>query len=158
MKTSKVLGSTHHHIKNGADYKQKIEPLKFPRSYQLASIDIVFMFINMLRELMLDIVKIRWNVIRKNTYLTLSLFLEGIIILFDHVNFSFNGTKCKKTQGTPMSSPVSPALYELVIEHIDRIVMENWKNSSINVLFDARYADDSLLVAYIRRIHQDTSL
>lgn len=50
---SNVLGSTCHHIKIGADFKQKVSCLKLPRSHHLASIDIVFMFTNMPRELIL---------------------------------------------------------------------------------------------------------
>lgn len=49
-----------------------------------------------------------------------------------------------------MGSPVSPALCELVMEHVDRIVMENCKKSGINVLFYARYVDDGFLVANAR--------
>lgn len=94
--------------------------------------------------------EVRWNEIRKYTDLTLSFFLEGVSILFDNVYFSFDGTKYKQTQGTPMGSPVSPSLCELVMEYVDRTVVENCKKAGIQILFYARYVDDGFLVANSR--------
>lgn len=144
---SSVLGKGPTHIKNGMDFRDKIKNLKLPRNYRLASVDVVSMFTNMPRELIIDVIKERWRDISPHTSLPLERFIEGMNLIFDNCFHSFNGQVYRQIDGTPMGLPLSPAICELVMEFIDRYILERCRHLQINVLYYGRYVDDGFLVA-----------
>ena len=78
----------------------------------------------------------------QNTKLPLDEFLAAIQFVFDSTYFIFNGVIYKQTFGSPMGSPLSPAIADLVLVDLEIIALERLP---IIVPIYYRYIDDVLM-------------
>lgn len=143
------VGRTSTYIKNSEDFKEKISNIVLPSNYILISLDVVSLFTNVDSKLVLRLVREHWKEIKKlnGIKLTQIQFLDALKLVLENCEFTFNDLSFKQTFGSPMGSPVSPSIANLVMEYIETTVLQN---SRIHTPFFYRYVDD-----IITAVHKD---
>ncbi|KAL6421570.1 hypothetical protein ACFW04_014304 [Cataglyphis niger] len=82
----------------------------------MISLDVTALFTNIPKELVT--IEKRWNDIALNTKFNLSQFLYAVKIILDST-FSFNGKFYEQIFGSPMGSPLSPILADIVMDDLE---------------------------------------
>lgn len=78
--------------------------------------------------------------------------MEGLMLLLDNCYFSYENTFYKQIFGSPMGSPISPVLANMVMELLETEVL---KKLNFVPVFYTRYVDDIILCIPTNRI-EDT--
>lgn len=140
------VGKTSRHIENSIDFKNKIKDLNIPRNYKLFSLDVISLFTNIPINLVICVIEKRWQEIKKYTTIPKNIFIEGIKIVTNNCYFSYDNTTYHQIFGTPMGSPISPVLAELILEDLEETVLSQISNNNIQILFYCRYVDDCFII------------
>jgi len=67
----------------------------------------------------------RWTHISSGCNIPKNEFIIALHLIFDSTFFSFNNKLYKQKFGTPMSSPLSPIIADLVLQDLERRALEN---------------------------------
>jgi len=113
-------------VENSFELVNKLNDVRLEEDHKLISLDVVSLFTNIPIDLALDGVSRRWNFIRGHTNLPESEFLYGVRFVLDSSFFVFNNTFYRQSFGTPMGSPLSPIIAD--------IVMQDLENRALNTL------------------------
>lgn len=135
-----VTGKTRRSIKNSTQFKEKMDNVRLPDGYVLVSLDVISLFTKIPKELVYLALDKNWFKIKKHTTLPKNEFIRGIKMIMENCTFSFNGTIYEQIFGSPMGSPVSPVLADLVMEMLEDEVL---KKLNFRLPFYSRYVDDS---------------
>ncbi|XP_057338454.1 uncharacterized protein LOC130676318 [Microplitis mediator] len=124
-------------IKNSFEFVELIKPIVLPADYVLISLDVVSLFTNIPKALVLQIIDEEWNNWSRLMRLKdKELLLKLVNFCFDSSYFSFNGQLYQQCDGTSMGNPASPDLADIVMNYIFRSVINHsscqWEES-INV-------------------------
>jgi len=92
----------------------------------------------------------RWEYIERFTKITKNEFLAAINFVLSSTYFTFNNKIYKQTFGTPMGSPLSPIVADLVMQDLEENIL-NSLNSRPPLYY--RYVDDIILSAPENEIH-----
>ena len=131
-----------HKLKNSFDAKSKLKNVIIPNSYKLISFDVKSLFTCIPQNFALECVKEFLNFnndIYDRTRLCSSEILKLVEICLDATLFSYNRKFFKQIKGTPMGSPVSVVLAEIVMQAIEHSIIPDINNA---ILFWYRYVDD----------------
>jgi len=109
----------------------------------LLSLDVKSLFTNIPLELVMEAINSRWSYIKKVTKITKDEFIAAVQFIFDSTFFSFDNVIYRQIFGTPMRSPLSPMLADIVMQDLELKAMENL-NFVIPVYY--RYVDNILLI------------
>ncbi|KAL6417345.1 hypothetical protein ACFW04_012819 [Cataglyphis niger] len=117
----------------------------------IISFDVIALFTNIPKELVLRAIEKRWNDIAPNTKFNLSQFLYAVEVILDSTSFSFNGKFYEQIFGSPMLMGVS------VITYFSRYWMDDLETHCLSSLgFTVsvyyRYIDD--IFRYFRFMYQ----
>lgn len=97
--------------------------MTLPEGFVLVSLDVVSLFTNIPYGLLLEILKDKWLVIRQHTTLKQNNLFGLLWMVCENCFFSFNGNFYQYIFGTPMGSPISPILAQIVMDWaLDRIL------------------------------------
>jgi len=102
------------------------------------------MFTNIPMELAISSIERRWELIRNNTNIPLDEFLKAIRLILGSTFFRFNGQVYKQTFGSPMGSPLSPLIADIVMQDLKYDVL---RQLPVELPIYYRYVDDILLLA-----------
>jgi hypothetical protein len=102
-------------VRDSYDLVKKLKKVKLQNNFQLASFDVVSLFSNVPMDLVTKSIKKKWNKIQCNTIIPLNEFLIGVNTVLNSMFFKFNHTVYKQIFGTPMGSPLSPIITEIVL-------------------------------------------
>jgi len=91
-----------------------------------------------------DSITRRWLYISDNTAIPLNEFLTAINMIVDSTYFTFNKNYYKQIFGTPVGSPLSPILADIVLEDVEEAALDRLP---VDLPFYFRYIDDILLAA-----------
>ncbi|XP_072759915.1 uncharacterized protein [Anoplolepis gracilipes] len=135
----KCFPVSHSFIKNSFELVDKIKNVNLDNGYKLISLDVVSLFANIPIELAIESISNRWNFISEEIELPMSKFLMGSNIVLNSTFFMFNNNFYRQIYGTPMGSPLSPIIADIVIQDIE--------NKALSILnfstpFYYRYVDD----------------
>jgi len=112
--------------------------------HRLISLDVVSLFTNVPTNLIGNSIVKRWDHISRITKIPIEEFMLAVSLIIDSTYFTFNNQYYKQIFGTPMGSPLSPILADMVLQDIE--------DTALNLLpvslpFYVRYVDDILLAA-----------
>ncbi|XP_018361286.1 PREDICTED: uncharacterized protein LOC108760014 [Trachymyrmex cornetzi] len=141
---SKSIPSARSKVKNSFDLFKRLNGFQIDETECLISLDVVSLFTNIPIELAIEGIERRWNSIGCSTNIPKKEFLEAIKFVLTSTYFSFNNTIYKQTFGTPMGSPLSPILADIVMEDLE---VRALKLLQLEDLIYFRYVDDSFMIA-----------
>jgi len=81
----------------------------------LISLDVTSFFTNVPLDLAIDSISRRWTYIQHNTKIPKNEFILAIKFVLSSTFFTFNNIIYRQTHGTPMRSPLSPIIANLVM-------------------------------------------
>ena len=90
-------------------------------------------------EIAVDCVNERWDFIFKDCSLPRDKFLGAIKFILNSTFFSFNNKIYKHSFGTPMGSPLSPVIADLVMRRLETVSLISL---DLDMIFYYRYVDD----------------
>jgi predicted GIY-YIG superfamily endonuclease len=135
------VGKTNTWIYNSLDFKEKIADVILPPDFILVSLDVVNLFTNIPNDLVLKVIEENFDDIQEKamTFLSYEDFVEGLNLILRNCFFSVDNVVHHQIFGSPMGSPVSPILANLVMEYVEERVVE-----SLDFIppFFFRYVDD----------------
>lgn len=97
--------------------------MRIKSSDLLLSLYVLLLFTNILLDLAIEEVRKRWDYIKNHTNISLDSFIKGLEFVLSSTFFTFNGTTYQQTFGTPMGSPLSPIMADLVLQDLEENVL-----------------------------------
>jgi len=105
---------------------------------------VVSLFTNVPLDLAIKSVAVSWELIGRSTKIKKDEFLSAVNFILTSTYFTFNSKIYKQSFGTPMGSPLSPIIADLVMCDLE----ENILNSlNIKPILFYRYVDDIIISA-----------
>jgi len=133
----------HSHVKDGWSFAATIKGTTIEPHETLVSLDVTALFTNIPKELVMQGVADRWNNIQKNTRLSLEQLLLALDMILCSTSFTFEGRIYEQIYGSPMGSPLSPILADLVMEDLETYCLSRL---DFNVHTFHRYVDDIFMI------------
>ncbi|XP_029664892.1 uncharacterized protein LOC115236523 [Formica exsecta] len=127
------------HIKDGWSFAAVMKEKLINDDEIMISLDVTALFTNIPKELVLRAIEKRWNDIAPNTNFNLLQFLHAVEIVLNSTSFSFNGQFYEQIFGSPMGSPLSPILADIVMDDLETHCLSSL---SFAVPVYYRYVDD----------------
>ncbi|XP_044756971.1 uncharacterized protein LOC123315370 [Coccinella septempunctata] len=140
---SKVLSTSPYNVKNSIQVKEIIRNIVVPKGYILISLDVVSLFTNISKELVIIVTHKRWHYIKNFTNLDKSTFISLIELCFEGGYFSFNNKFYQQLMGTAMGAPASTSFANLVMNDLFDFVYEKL---GFHILMMLLYVDDTLML------------
>jgi len=109
----------------------------------LVSLDVISLYTNIPIELVKQGIKDRWNDISTKTKFSLPQFLLAIDMVLSSTSFVFNGKFYEQIFGSPMGSPLSPIIADIVMDDLENTCL---RNMDFSVRTYYRYVDDIFLI------------
>jgi len=117
--------------------------------YTFASLDVVSLFTNVPIENVYEAISNRWSLIERHTAIPKKEFIIALKLILESTFFSFDKIIYKQIFGTPMGSPLSPIIADLVLQDLE---MNAIRKLPLHLPLYYRYVDDILLAAPIDRL------
>jgi len=130
-------------IKDSWSFVTKINKTSIDSSEVLMSLDVTSLFTNIPKDLVMQGIKDRWNDIKNTTKMSLTLFLEAIDLVLSSAYFKFDGRYYEQIFGSPMGSPLSPILADLIMDDLEINCLTKLDFKLHNYY---RYVDDIFLI------------
>ncbi|XP_018361330.1 PREDICTED: uncharacterized protein LOC108760048, partial [Trachymyrmex cornetzi] len=141
---SKNIPSANSKVKNSFDLYDKLTGMALEESEIMISLDVQSLFTNVPIDLAIVGIEKRWDSIKEATKIPKTEFINAIKFILNSTYFTFNGTIYKQTFGTPMGSPLSPIIADIVMEDLEEKAL-CFINPRLSAYF--RYVDDVFLIA-----------
>ncbi|XP_071638462.1 uncharacterized protein [Temnothorax longispinosus] len=127
------------HIKDSFQLVNILNNSRIDDNYTLISLDVVSLFTNVPSDLAIDSICNRWEHLSKNCDIPKDEFIIAVRLILDSTYFRFNNKVYKQNFGSPMGSPLSPDLADLVLQDIETRAMRMF---NFHIPFFFRYVDD----------------
>ncbi|KAI4489735.1 hypothetical protein M0804_003917 [Polistes exclamans] len=105
-------------IKNSFEFAEFIRGTKLPEGYILVSLDVISLFTNIPKELVIKIIEDNWDELSKYITVHKKTLIELIQFCFESSYFRFNGVFYQQLDGSSMGNPASPVLANIVMNYI----------------------------------------
>lgn len=145
----KNFPSAHSYIKDSFTLIDRLKDTYLDNGYKLISLNVVSPFINIPMELAIKCISDRWNCIKNVTNFPKSEFLTAVRFVMNSTYFTFNGKIYRQSYGTPMGSPLSPVIADIVMQDIETRAL-NIINFKLPFYF--RFVDDIFTAVPAERI------
>lgn len=132
------------HVSNSFELVKRLSDKNINSDFRLISLDVVSLFTNVPIEMAIDSVSVRWDHISLNCNISKSEFIIAVRMILDSTFFIFNGVIYKQNFGTPMGSPLSPIIADIVLQDLEARALASLR---FTPPFYVRYVDDIALAA-----------
>jgi len=139
------------YIENSYQIVKKLNGLLIGENYDLISLDVISLFTNIPLNLAIDSVSNRWCHISEGTLIPKNEFLKALKLILESTYFKFNNKIYKQKFGTPMGSPLSPIIAEIVLQDLEKKALDLLR---IKIPFYHRYVDDIALACPKHKINE----
>ena len=139
--SSSIPASTNN-ITDSFHLVKKLSGMHLEENYILVSLDVVSLFTNIPIDLAINSLYKRWEHLSKNCNIPKEDFLSAVRFVLESTYIQFNNTIYKQRFGTPMGSPLSPIIADLVLQDLETVVLGTF---DFHVPFYFRYVDDIAL-------------
>jgi len=112
------LPSTFSHVNNSFEVYNSLCGLSLNNNVVITSFDVISLFTNVPLNLALDGLNRRRHHFEHATKIPMGEFLLAVKFVLSSTYFTFNNTIYKQTYGTPMGSPLSPIIAEIVMQDL----------------------------------------
>lgn len=131
-----------YYVKDSFQFAQDINDFEIPDDYRLISLDVVNLFGNLDKGEILEIIRLKWNIIKDHTTVDMELFIEIIEFLLNKNYCTFKQNFYLQVFGCAMGSKLTPILAQYVMDHVvDSCLIK----LSFRVLFIKKFVDDIIL-------------
>lgn len=130
-------------IKDGWSFANIINNKKIDSNEILVSLDITSLYTNIPKELVLKGIEKRSKEISEHTKFNLQQFNYAIDMVLSSTSFTFNGVAYEQIFGSPMSSPLSLILANIVMEDLE---IDCLSRLDFEIFYFYRYVDDIFMV------------
>jgi len=136
---SASLEKTTQCIANSFELYNSLSGMNVGESDILISLDVVSLFTNVPLELAIEGISKRWTNIQQKTRIPKNDFISAVNFVLTSTFFTFNSKIYKQTYGTPMGSPLSPVIADVVMRDLET---ECLTKINCQPTFYYRYVDD----------------
>jgi len=136
------------HIDNSFQLVKILKDMFIEDGFVLISLDVVSLFTNIPIDLAMEGLTNRWNFISDNCNIPKNEFLDAVRLVLNSTYFSFDNNIYRQNYGTPMGSPISPIIADIVMQDLEKTVLGQIC-FPIPIYF--RYVDDILLAVPINK-------
>ncbi|XP_039309325.1 uncharacterized protein LOC120358632 [Solenopsis invicta] len=136
---SKSVPEANSHVSDSFQLVNKLSGAQLDDNFILISLDVVSLFTNIPIELAINSISNRWEYISKNCKIPKAEFLNAVRFVLESTYFKFDDITYKQNFGTPMGSPLSPIIADLVLQDLETEVLSAL---DFQVPFFLRYVDD----------------
>jgi len=140
------LPPNHKLVKNSFEMYSSLSGKPIQDTNILISLDVISLFINIPQDLAIVSVVKRWTSISKNTSIPMDDFISAVKFVLTSTYFTFNNVIYRQIFGTPMDSPLSPVIADVVLQDLEEKALYN---ININLPFYYRYVDNIIMAAPI---------
>ncbi|XP_044764498.1 uncharacterized protein LOC123321057 [Coccinella septempunctata] len=137
---TQVSTTSEYNVKNSFVFAESIQGLVIPENYILVSLDVVSLFTNVPKDLVVELTKSRWSYIAAYTDMTKEMFIRVIEFIFQSSYFSFNDEIYSQNEGTAMGNPASGGFAYLVMNDL---IKKSLKRLSFHIPSLKLYVDDT---------------
>ncbi|XP_044585993.1 uncharacterized protein LOC123266030 [Cotesia glomerata] len=130
-------------MKDSYQFVDRIKSIVVDNDYQLISLDVVSLFTNVKRSLIIKIIDDRWEDMKEFVDLDRDLFIDLVNFCFDSGYFLFQKNFYLQNAGCGMGSPASPSI---AITAVDFVISKALENLDFEIPVLAAYVDDLFLV------------
>jgi len=148
---SDSLENANSHIANSFDLYNLLSNKRVRETDILFSLDVTSLFINVPFDQAIESISNRWDHIQKNTKISMNEFISAIKFVLLSTFFTFNNIIYKQLFGTPMRSPLSPIIADVVMQDLE---VHCLNKINCETTFYFRYIDDILIAASCDKIDQ----
>ena len=136
-----IINKNNHYIKDSVDFKEKIKNICLPKDYLLISLDVVSLYTNIPLTLAKEVIRKKWDEIKKFTDIPLLEFLAAIDMTLNSTYFLYNEKYYKQIEGCAMGASISSVIAQLVLEDLEENILNNL---GFHIPFFYRYVDDCI--------------
>ncbi|XP_011858224.1 PREDICTED: uncharacterized protein LOC105555793 [Vollenhovia emeryi] len=140
---NKAIPKPKSHIKDSWAFTKLISNKQIHPNNVLISLDVTAPFTNIPKELVMTGLEKRWQHIREHTKLNLAQFLYAIDLILNCTCFTFDGQPYEQIFGSPLGSPLSPILADIVMDDLETQCLSLL---DFEVPYFFRYVDDIFMV------------
>lgn len=138
-----------YNVKNSFEFVEFTKTVELPESHALVSLDVVSLYTNIPKQLVLHIIKKNWQFISAYTSIPRDLLCNMIEFLFTSSYFSFNDQIYQQLDGSAMGNPASPILANLVM---NELITDVEKQLPFKLPFIKLYVDDTVLACPVDQV------
>ncbi|XP_018399984.1 PREDICTED: uncharacterized protein LOC108777557 [Cyphomyrmex costatus] len=136
-------------IKNSFKLIEKLKCFNNADGFELISLDVVSLFTNVPIDIALDCIDEQWCYISRGCPLPREEFQKAIKFVLESTFFVFDNKTYRQYFGTPMGSPLSPIIADLVMRRLETVTLPPFRG---DLLFYFRYVDDVCMAILAEKI------
>lgn len=137
------------YIKDSWSFVRAVTNFHIKNSETLVSFDVVSLYTNIPATLVIQSITNRWSHISKKTKMNLSQFLYAIRMVLESTSFKFNDIIFEQIFGSPMGSPLSPILADMVMVDLESHCL-GMLNFDVSLFY--RYVDDVFAIVPVTEV------